>query len=274
MTADLFAVGQAAMPVSGAILAPFNGAAADPPPIEFGTQGATGLTLVTDITAQSGANNALAVNLEGFDPASGKWITLAAPVYTAVGTYPVVLDPRYDSGIVREVTIASPAAGAQPADQTVPAGTTWELLSYSYQLAASVAAANRFPHLKITDAADVYLAGDGAGSALTASTTTQVSFTRGVATVMANVVATAASRLEIAVPYPGLIQPGWKVKSDILALDAADAITNVRMVVIERAVSGLQAATPRAPFQRMRVRPIKSGTTTTLVYSIGATLYT
>lgn len=95
MAADLMAVGFGNYPKAGTAIASGDYKAADPTPAEFGTLGAVGLTVVIDITVQSGAGNTLTVNVEGFDPASGKWVTLLTSAgLVAVATTAIIVDPR------------------------------------------------------------------------------------------------------------------------------------------------------------------------------------
>lgn len=95
MAADLMAVGFGNYPKSGTAIVSGAYNAADPTAAEFGTLGAVGLTVVIDVTAVSGAGATVTVNVEGFDPASGKWVTLLTSAgLIAVATTPIIVDPR------------------------------------------------------------------------------------------------------------------------------------------------------------------------------------
>lgn len=69
--------GARGLPISGTLIASGAYQAADPSPAEFTPPfNATALEVVIDITVITGAGNTLTVTIEGFDKASGKWVSL------------------------------------------------------------------------------------------------------------------------------------------------------------------------------------------------------
>lgn len=95
MAADLFAVGDEAMPITGTLVASGAYNAADPSAAEFATTGATGLNVFINVTAISGAGATLTVHIEGYDKASGTWVTLLTSAgLVATGAVVLTVDPR------------------------------------------------------------------------------------------------------------------------------------------------------------------------------------
>jgi hypothetical protein len=85
-SADKFG-GLHSMPRGGTILASFNGAAADPPPIEFTPMSVDNLKVICNVSVISGAGATLVVNIDVWDKASGLWfLVLAGTGQTAVTT--------------------------------------------------------------------------------------------------------------------------------------------------------------------------------------------
>lgn len=126
----------AVLPQSGVAVASGDYSAADPAPVTFEPTGAVGLTIVTDITAISGAGAQIVVNIEGFDPASGKWILLlASAALTATGTTVQIVDPR-DATLTANVTAQKPLFGLMRV-RPVKSGTT-TTLTYSIGVTASM----------------------------------------------------------------------------------------------------------------------------------------
>jgi len=69
----------------------------DPTAVEFGPVGATGLQILLNVTAQTGAGNTITINVDVFDPVSNTWIPVAT-TFTfatgAAGTKVFNIDPR------------------------------------------------------------------------------------------------------------------------------------------------------------------------------------
>lgn len=81
------------------------------------------------------------------------------------------------SGVLRSITGATPAAGAEIAE-SVPAGARWKLLAFEADLATSATVANRVPGLLLDDGANVF-AWVSTGVNETASLTWRNSFQSG-----------------------------------------------------------------------------------------------
>lgn len=133
MAADLFAAGIGAQPYTGTLIVSGAYNAADPAAAEFTPLSATGLTVVVDITALTGAGCTLTVNIEGFDKASGKWVTLLTSAgLVATGTTVLRVDPRIP--VSANVTAQS-ALFEKMRVRPVKSGTTTTL---TYSIGATV----------------------------------------------------------------------------------------------------------------------------------------
>lgn len=96
MASDIFAVGVDALPYSGTLIVSGDYKAADPAPAEFTPLGATGIVVIINITAQTGAGNTLTVHIDAWDPASQTWIAdvLVSAGLVATGSGFLTVDPR------------------------------------------------------------------------------------------------------------------------------------------------------------------------------------
>lgn len=104
-------VGRYALPANAAALIPSASyAVTDPTPVPVPTLGATGLYIVTNITALTGAGNTVTLNIEALDPVSGLFFplpfTTGATAYTATGLNVLLIDPRVP-GVANKVQQAA-----------------------------------------------------------------------------------------------------------------------------------------------------------------------
>jgi hypothetical protein len=103
-------VGRYALPaVADALIPSGDYKSVDPAAVEIPTLGATGLVVLLNVTALSGAANTITLHVEAFDPVSNTWIELphavATPVFTATGAVYFIVDPRVP-GVQNKVTQA------------------------------------------------------------------------------------------------------------------------------------------------------------------------
>jgi len=120
---------------------------------------------------------------------------------------------------VSTVTTADPAAGALPAEQTVPEGKRWLLVGAYAQLVTSADVANRYPYLRILIDGTNASALIGNGTAQTASGTRPHTWAPGLT------FAVASANIGYAHPLPsgGIeIPAGGKVSIQTASLQAAD----------------------------------------------------
>lgn len=93
-----FASGFGTYPASDVIFASGDYKAANPTAVEFGTTGAVGMHGVLNITALSGTGCKVTVTVEGYDKASGTWVTVASLCADATGAFRFGVDPRIPDG--------------------------------------------------------------------------------------------------------------------------------------------------------------------------------
>lgn len=132
---------------------------------------------------------------------------------------------RLMHGWQEPIYIDNPGAG-QVFSRTVP-GETWErLISVYFLLTTSATVANRYPYLHIKDGDGNIMAGNGGSNAVIASTIINVFFQSDMGS--------SASEWDGSrtIGTPNLILPsGWTYSFDVANLDAADTLTNIRMIV-------------------------------------------
>lgn len=142
------------------------------------------------------------------------------------------------------ITPPNPAAGSS-FSRKVPGETFERAESFRYTLTTSAAVANRFPGISFLD-------GDGniflhvqSSVAVVANSTVNMNFF-----VTAGVMSFAATGDNIAV-LPGLLlPPGFAIRADVAAMDAADAITLPKLFVCRYPSSqwaGSPGSTPYEP---------------------------
>lgn len=133
MAADLLAVGDEAMPITGTLVASGAYQAADPSAAEFCPRGATGMTVTTSVTVISGAGATLTVHVEGYDKASGTWVTLLTSAgYVATGAVVITIDPRI---VAATNVVAQKGLMERMRVRPVKSGTTTTL---TYSIGASL----------------------------------------------------------------------------------------------------------------------------------------
>lgn len=141
------------------------------------------------------------------------------------------INPRVEGGQAEVVTVADPSAGAD-FSYTLPDGYNYEVRSIAYQLVTSAAAANRNPGVKVTDGSDVELGRSFTTGATTATKTSQqnadIGFVGG-----GNSITDVAHIYSV--PFGASRLPaGWKIKSVVNNIQAADQISNVRLTLVKR----------------------------------------
>jgi hypothetical protein len=254
------------LPAADIVIPSGNYAAADPAPVEFTTVGAQALTVVLDVTAQTGAGNTITLQVEGFDPASGQWIQLSSPLYAggAAKTIPFLIDPDGPSPVKR-LALANPGAGAD-FTQNIPTLEAWELIAADFTFTANATVANRLVGLALMAENGAELATVYYPTAVTASQVIRFSFMAGYsgAPAVTAALASGAFRVNAGVPFSGHpLQAGMQIKSLIDGIQAGDQISTLTLTIAQHI---------RDLFPRMRIKPVKSGTTTTLNYSVGCIL--
>ncbi len=130
----------------------------------------------------------------------------------------------------RTIAVPQPAAGANPATQTVPAGKVWRLRSIFGLLTTSAAVANRIPAVKITDGTNTIAILEGGSGAVTAASSS-AGYTWGMGLAAAGGF-TGGRNCSNALPDLRLL-PGYTVQITTLSIDAADQWTGVSMVIEE-----------------------------------------
>lgn len=129
--------------------------------------------------------------------------------------------------LIRSVSVASPAAGAEWT-QAVPAGVSWELLLVRHTLTTSAVVATRFPGVALLDfdgnVATVFPPQAGQAASIAAAHL----FIAG----LGYSVATAGPVAGMATP-PFPVPGGMSLKSSTPGLDAGDQYTAVRLLVRE-----------------------------------------
>lgn len=144
---------------------------------EFTNEINRGAQLLLNVTAASGTTPTLDVKLQWKDALSGEWVDIPGAAFqriTATGQRTLMVYPNGEgAGVVRAVTGADPAAGAE-STETVTADRRWRLLSWRISLVTDGTAANRIPAFVVDDGATAY--GRFPGGTQTASTTAQHTF--------------------------------------------------------------------------------------------------
>lgn len=120
MAHDMIVGGFGSYPKTGIYL-PSASYLVDPTPEVFGTEGAVGLNVLTNISAISGTTPQLVVNVQGFSPAENQWVTLVgSAALTATGHNTLVVDPRVaiaanksaGQGLMEQMRIVATNAGS------------------------------------------------------------------------------------------------------------------------------------------------------------------
>jgi len=134
---------------------------------------------------------------------------------------------RYQVKESRIVTTAKPAAGVD-VKATVPGATKWKVWSLRASLTTSAIAANRVPHLQITDGPNGHVVTDfpAGNNQLAAST---INYAAGAGVVAANF----DNTLVFVLPVDVVLLQGWTLGFATTALDAGDQWTALALLVTE-----------------------------------------
>lgn len=132
-----------------------------------------------------------------------------------------------DQGRLRSVTGTTPAAGAE-ITETVPGTVMWELMSFRWLLAASVAVANRFPELIIDDGTNE-LVRIGAPAAVAASATARATYLPGAP----SFVSSAGANWVLPIGNRQFIGRNYRIRTSTAGLQAADQFGGVQYQVRE-----------------------------------------
>lgn len=129
--------------------------------------------------------------------------------------------------LVREVKVASPAAGAELA-AVVPGGVIWELLSVRFTFVTSAVVGTRKTNLRVIDGDGVSVASFGNMFNSAAGATFQSFYVAGYGAV--NVLSDNIAPLA---DPPFVLLPSWQLQTSTVALDPADqysaAVLTVRI---------------------------------------------
>lgn len=134
----------------------------------------------------------------------------------------------------RVITIPNPGAGNN-ATFSVPGSESMILSSVAFLLTTSAVAGTRTPVVEISDGAGIDIVAAAAGFGAAASTTAQYAYSYGLAEWDAAQPAAATNFASGPVPLVPLAV-GDTITIRVTAIDAGDTLTNVRLVVLQRAV--------------------------------------
>jgi hypothetical protein len=125
------------------------------------------------------------------------------------------IQPQDAAGRIRSITGSTPAVGAE-INEVVPSQVRWSLLSFRARLTTSAVAANRKPDLLIDDGANAFYQA-GNGNSLTASITWGTTWAN---TGYAGAASTSADNTAPLAPL--LLEPGFRIRTQTLSIDAGD----------------------------------------------------
>lgn len=127
----------------------------------------------------------------------------------------------------KEILVAQPAAQADWT-QAVPAGVAWELLNVKALLTTDANVANRVATVRINDAAAIQVARFQDAAAQVAGVASIHEWGAGMG------LTGSANGFAAGLPSPPFLMPeGWTIRSDTLALQAADQWSAVVLIVRE-----------------------------------------
>lgn len=132
------------------------------------------------------------------------------------------------------IAVPNPGTGNAPSF-AVPGSEALVVVAVSFQLVTSAVVATRTPIVEVTDGAGVLIVGAVAGFGATASGTFQYTFAHGLAEWDS---VTPAAGTQFA-SGPGPLLPlgvGDTITVAVANLDAGDALTNLRLVVLQDAI--------------------------------------
>jgi hypothetical protein len=138
-----------------------------------------------------------------------------------------VTDATDGAGALRSITGATPSAGAE-VSETVPTGARWELLSIIWTFVTAVAVANRFADITLDDGANVFFR-CGPTIAQAASTTQIYNSFQGAGPVTRD----GNTVVERSLPIGVRLGAGYRIRSNTLAIQAADQYSAVQYLVRE-----------------------------------------
>lgn len=129
-------------------------------------------------------------------------------------------------GNLRSITGTTPAAGAQLLE-TVPTGAIWRISSFRYNLATSAVVANRTPGLIIDDGVNSFLR-VYVPSAIIASNSSAQCFGAGYISG-----GLGPNQQWVGIPNDLYLPAGFRIQSDVIAMQGADQINLVQYLVEE-----------------------------------------
>lgn len=131
-------------------------------------------------------------------------------------------------GNIRSIAGTTPAPGTN-ITETVPLNTLWRLSAFSFQLITSAAAGTRGVKLVIDDGTNVvYWIEVPVVQDIGAGASNIYWFADGMYTPVAT-----TYNANITLPRELLMQPGWRIRTFVLGIDAGDQLNTVRYVVEE-----------------------------------------
>lgn len=136
--------------------------------------------------------------------------------------------PLSGPGAVRDVTVADPAAGTNWTT-TVPALVRWNVLSITFLYTPSADLALRRVNLVWSNAAGAKIGQFPMSTNMVASTVEQTTFANGSTTDAADVGVSVRTGL----PLNLILIPGDVLRTIVTNIDAADAMTAIRIRVLE-----------------------------------------
>lgn len=131
---------------------------------------------------------------------------------------------------IKVITIAAPAAGAE-LSQVVPLGKTWRLMSWIATFTASATVATRQALMIIDDGTNT-LSRVPSATTITAAQAVIVQGFSGPG-LFGNITAVQTSPILLPNPQFFVLQPGWRVRTSVINLDAGDQWSTCYMVVDE-----------------------------------------
>lgn len=139
--------------------------------------------------------------------------------------------------LVTEKLVAAPAAGAEWA-VSVPARTTWEVLSVRHRLATSAVVANRAPGLRVNDPNGITVYQLSPQAVLAAGAASFVDFLPGLGTTE------SVQQQQALLPSPVPVIPeGWSIGSLTTGIDVGDQYSGIVLVVREWTLDAVERNT-------------------------------
>jgi hypothetical protein len=138
---------------------------------------------------------------------------------------PLVVRDVVRAKLVLPIVVPAPAAGNEWA-YTVPADSTYELLSVFFTLTTSATVANRSPSLHVNDPQGNTFVRIGAPATIAENNSTRVSGYAGLGIIQ------STTTHNFSLPSPPIVVPGaWVITTNTIAIQAGDTYTNVRLLV-------------------------------------------